>query len=224
METGQRTTVYYRAEVNGRVMLVDSLDRLPPEARARAERIALGTNIEPNQPDLGADSLLTQPGSSAEQTPVSSAVTTAEPLAPARPLGSAQVTVPHGALTATHPPATDPAASGAQPPTGFQLDLASFGLGLVSGLVVATLLALSRRSSSQGGLGRWVVRSALVACVVMIAAGSYLGWVRRFAGVGNEGLVGPGRLVQDARDVVEQAQKRREAQLEELREAEKLAK
>lgn len=207
METGQRTTVYYRAEVNGRVMLVDSLDKLPPEARARAERIALGTRVEPSD---SPEETIPFPSSLAGST---------EPLTSTLSTGPAQVP----AIQTTES-ANAPAAPAARAPAEFQFDLASFGLGLASGLVVATLLVLSRRGASQSGLWRWGVRSALVVCVVLVAAGSYLGWVRRFAGVGNEGLVGPGRLVQDAKDVVEQAQKRREAQLEELREAEKLAK
>jgi hypothetical protein len=207
MEPGQRTTVYYRAEVNGRVMLVDSLDRLPPEARAGAERIALGTSVEPSQSPEQAEPLPTR---APESTQPVAAAPSAKP-----------VQLPAVAQEAE---ATSDAAATARTPAGFQFDVASFGLGLVSGLIVATLLALSRRSASQGGVWRWGLRSALVACVVMIAAGGYFGWVRRFAGVGSEGLVGPGRLVQDAKDVVEQAQKRREEQLKELEEAQKLAK
>jgi hypothetical protein len=206
-------SVFYRYQApGGRLMLVDSLDKLPPEAREHAERIGL-----PGRSD----------GASLVNTPPTTAVGNLDTLTDAaKSLLTAPATSAEKQSAASSAAGTlaDSKVGSVAEPTKFQLDPASFGLGLGAGLLVAMLLAMLARRGSESGGWRWVIRATVLGAVVFIAAGGYLGWVRRTAGVGTEGLAGPQTLVDDARAAVEQVKQKREAQLKELEELDKLAK
>ncbi|MBN1609314.1 MAG: hypothetical protein JW940_21970 [Polyangiaceae bacterium] len=161
--------VYYRHEdASGKVTVVDSLEKLPAEVRAKAERVVL----------TGTPEVRVDPRGHAERA-------TAAPLP-------------------------------------FGVDTASFALGLGAGMLSAGLIGLML-SRLSGGAGRWVVRGALTVGLAVLIAGSYFGWVRRTAGIGNGTLASPGQLVQDARDAAERVRQLRDAQRRELDEIQRMA-
>jgi hypothetical protein len=88
----------------------------------------------------------------------------------------------------------------------------SFVAGAGAALVLTfAVLAVRRRVS---GLLRW----ALVAGVLALAAGAYFGWLRRLGGQGEELLASPQRLIEDARANVQRLNERSKEQERVLRE------
>ena len=102
------------------------------------------------------------------------------------------------------------------------LDTTSFALGLGAGVLGVGLIGvmLSRLST---GAGRWVLRGALAVGVAVLIVGSYLGWVRRAAGLGDRALASPRQLVEDARDAADRVRQQRAAQERELDEIQRTA-
>jgi hypothetical protein len=162
-------SVYYRHEdATGKVTVVDSLEKLPAEVRAKAERVVL----------TGTPAVEVDTAGHRERA-------TASPLP-------------------------------------FGLDAASFALGLGAGMLSAGLIGVVFTRTSAGA-ARWVLRGALAAGLAVLIGGSYLGWVRRAAGVGDGQLASPRQLVEDARDAADGVRRQREAQERELDEIRRIA-
>jgi hypothetical protein len=88
----------------------------------------------------------------------------------------------------------------------------SFMAGAGTALVLTfAVLALRRR---VGGVLRW----ALVAGVLALAAGAYFGWLRRLGGQSEQLLASPQRLIEDARANVQRLNERSREQERVLRE------
>lgn len=139
----------YRDE-NGRVVIVDSLDRVPPEARARAERLTFSA---PSTPSI-------------ERPPL----------------------------------------PGVDEPMHWQ----SFAAGFVSAVLIGVVLMALRRFRSP------FVRVVLLAAGVALAAGAYLGWLRRTTGQSGDALGSPSAVIDDARKAVDSMNRRNEKQKQEL--------
>lgn len=73
------------------------------------------------------------------------------------------------------------------------IDPPSMGVGLAIGLVLAFLRSLVR------GSGGWLIRAGLLAAVVVLLTGAYLGWLRRTAGKGEGFVATPAEMVEEAR-------------------------
>lgn len=91
------------------------------------------------------------------------------------------------------------------------VDWSSFALGFGAALLVAMVFRVL-----PGG-GRWLWKLALVAGVVLVLTGAYLGAVRRAAGIDGGALAAPSALIQDAKTAVERMNQRQKQQEEELR-------
>ncbi len=70
------------------------------------------------------------------------------------------------------------------------------------------------------GTLRVVLRLALVASVVALVGGAYLGWTRRLAHQSSDLIASPGALIDDAKSAVEKMNARMKTQQDELKEAE----
>ena len=95
-------------------------------------------------------------------------------------------------------------------PSGYQL----FGLGFAAALVVVFVF------SRLPGTLRLVVRCAIAGGLVALFAGAYFGWLRRTAGQSQDALAGPGALIHDAKQAVDQMNARMGAQQAQLKEIE----
>ncbi|HVY30082.1 MAG TPA: hypothetical protein VHB79_26175 [Polyangiaceae bacterium] len=91
------------------------------------------------------------------------------------------------------------------------VDGPSFALGFGAALLVGMLLRIV-----PGG-GRWLWKLALIAGIVLVLTGAYLGAVRRAAGIDGGALAAPSALIQDAKTAVEHMNQRQKQQEEELR-------
>jgi hypothetical protein len=203
---------FYRYEgKNGKVVIVDSLSKLPEDARPHAERLELGSR-QPLEspaavPTLGGQAVLGIPrdpsrGDEVGRDPGTGAT---------RATAAAQA----GTTRAADPTPTSLPSS--------QPEWASFGLGLGAGLLLAfgaSLLA----GRGDGGFQRWAIRSTLFVGVLLVCVSGYLGWTRRHAGLDGPLLASPQSLIQDARGAVEQVEQRRLAREQELEELKRLAK
>ena len=77
------------------------------------------------------------------------------------------------------------------------IDTPSFVAGLGCGLALAIMILLMSR------LGRPFLKLALAGVVVTLLIGSYFGWVRRRAGLGDHIFSDPRVLVDDAKEAVD---------------------
>lgn len=201
---GEPQTFYRYEGKGGKVVIVDSLSKLPPEAREHAERLDLGA-AKPAPP---------KPETSSTQSAVDALLNTAQS---APTLGSADdKPAPHAAM---------PTELAASKRGAFELDGSSFGLGLGAGLLLALgLVFVAGRSEAGGILQRWIVRSALFVGVALLGTSAYLGWSRQHAGLGGAALATPQDLIRDAKGAVDQVQQRRLEQEKQLEEIKHLAK
>ena len=104
----------------------------------------------------------------------------------------------------TREPVTSTSAGAGGKVTTFvkSLDLPSIGVGGAFGLLVAIVLSFALRK------GRWVLKVGLIAVAVLVLGGSYLGWVRRSAGLGGGALSNPSEILEDARKAARQMSQR----------------
>lgn len=86
------------------------------------------------------------------------------------------------------------------------LDLPSVGFGFGFALVVVLVFTVVKRA---GGL---LLKLGLLGAIVLFLGGSYLGWLRRAAGLGGDGMSTPTEIIQDAKDAAADAKKRLESQ------------
>lgn len=206
---GEPQTFYRYEGKGGKVVIVDSLSKLPPEAREHAERL-----------DLGA----------AKPVPLKATEANAEPVATEGVLGALLNTAPSapapGSVTQPAPrPATQTEPSASKHGSSFEFDASSFGLGLGAGLLLALgLVFVGGRGEAGGILQRWIVRSALCVGVVLLGTSAYLGWSRQHAGLGSAALATPQDLIRDAKGAVDQVRQRRLEQEKQLEELERLTK
>ena len=70
------------------------------------------------------------------------------------------------------------------------------------------------------GTLRVVLRLAIVASVIALLGGAYLGWTRRIAHQSNDLIASPGALIDDAKSAVDKMNARMKAQQAEIKEAE----
>lgn len=82
------------------------------------------------------------------------------------------------------------------------LDPPSIGVGFALGIGVFLVHALLRRS------GRLVLKISLVAAMIVLLGGAYLGWLRRAAGLSDRAMASPGEIIDDARHGVDQLNER----------------
>ena len=90
-----------------------------------------------------------------------------------------------------------------------------FGLGF--GVALILVLLFFRLPTTL----RWLLRIALVGGVIALAAGAYLGWIRRTSGLTTDTLASPSALVDDAKRAVDQLNARMRVQDQQLQELEK---
>jgi hypothetical protein len=200
---GEPQTFYRYEDKRGKVVIVDSLSKLPPEAQQHAERLDLGvTQPVAVTPATGGAAL--------------AEVNTAAPVPPnvASGLGAAEFT--------SNAPNSAPGST--LSPHKFEFDSASFGLGLGAGLLLTVVLLFIGGRSDTGGVQRFIVRSALFVGVALLGSSAYLGWTRQHAGLGDAVLASPQQLMQDARGAVDQVKQRRTEQEQQLEEIKQLAK
>jgi hypothetical protein len=197
---------FYRYETKGgKVVIVDSLSKLPPEAREHAERLELG--LGKAQPAI--------------RTELPAPTTTHSAPAPPGALDPEQSQGATRGDSASHGRA-EGAEPGVRP--AFSLDASSFGLGLGAGVLGAlALMMLAGRAAGDGAVQRWLVRGALFVSVVVLGTSAYLGWTRQHAGLGGSALASPKDLLRDAQGAVEQVKQRRAEQEQKLEELERLA-
>jgi len=98
----------------------------------------------------------------------------------------------------------------AHAPSGWQ----SFGLG-----VAATLLVVLVFRKLPGTM-RLLLRVAVIAGVVALLAGAYLGWLRRTTQQASAAFAGPSSVIDDAKQAVAKMNARIQAQQAELKEIE----
>ncbi len=87
-------------------------------------------------------------------------------------------------------------------PTLSHLDLPSAAIGFAAGLILILGISILRVS------GRWILKLALIAVIIMLLAGAYLGAVRRVAGLSPNSLASPQAIINDAKKAVRAEEKR----------------
>ena len=98
------------------------------------------------------------------------------------------------------------------------LDYPSIGIGCAIGLIFALVAtSLIRR-------GRWILKGALIALVVVALGGSYLGWVRRSAGLSEAPIANPSIILEDAQRAARKMKERIQRQRSGLRQIEEVEK
>ncbi len=96
------------------------------------------------------------------------------------------------------------------------LDFPSVGIGCAIGLVFALVtMSFVRR-------GVWILKAALIGLVVVALGGSYLGWVRRSAGLSKAPIANPSILVEDAQKAARKMKERIERQRSGLRKIDRI--
>ncbi len=128
-----------------------------------------------------------------------------------------------GSYNVVAAPPVEGAAAGESSPGGLRVDPASFGMGAGAGLVGAGVLYLlfARRG---GGLTRLLLGSVLLLGIAALGMGVYLGSMRRVTGLGDDAVVSPIQLVEDAKEAVREVEAHREAQDRAIESAQELAK
>ena len=103
----------------------------------------------------------------------------------------------------------------ASPSGGSGFHLASFLLGAI----LAGVLFIASFTFKRGG--NLVTKAIVLVVAVGIASSAYLGWVRRQAGLTDDVVATPGKIIQDARDAVRSLEGRLERDRRQLLELEK---
>ena len=89
-----------------------------------------------------------------------------------------------------------------------------FGLGFAAALLVVIVF------KRLPGTTRIVLRLAIVAGVICLLAGAYLGWMRRATGQASDALASPAQIIDDAKSAVAKMNARQEADQAQLKEIE----
>ena len=74
-----------------------------------------------------------------------------------------------------------------------ELDLPSVAVGLALSLAVFLVFSIVRKTAG------FLIKLALIALIVCLIGGAYLGWLRRSSGLGDDALASPRAVIDDAK-------------------------